>query len=78
MPQPVRFPLEEFRLPIEPEILEGRALALAQIGIDHPLRLPDQEGVRETVEILVADRPRPLPDPAVLTASILSPEVPHA
>ena len=35
LPQPVRLALEELRLAVEPEILERRGLALAQIGGDH-------------------------------------------
>ena len=55
--EPVGLALEELGLPLEPEILERGALALAQIGSDHPLGLADQEGVGEAGEIVIADRP---------------------
>ena len=57
MPEPVRLALEELGLAVEPEILERRRLALAQIGGDHPRRVADQEGVGEAGEIVIADRP---------------------
>ena len=50
--EPVGLALEEIGLLLQPEILEGRALALPEIGGDHPRRLADQEGVGEACEIV--------------------------
>src|SRR5690242_20374762 len=57
MTETVGFAVEELRLAGEPEIVERRALALAEIGADHSLRLADQEGMPEAFEIVVTDRP---------------------